>query len=391
MNWNIFKRKEKRTVQNDLVDVEKLERIFGCDFRFSKQFSSKPALALSAFYAGVEIISNALAQMPIEVKSVSTKSKLEQLSLNRIFKKNKMTKFMLIKQVVSDVILYGNGYLYIERATDGMIVGLSYLPGDQVTIYHNDATGEFYFMYKGLKIEDKDILHFYKNTYDGIVGISLLKFASRTIYLSNNAEDAAAEYFSSGLNINAIIHATAPLTQHQARQAVDSMNTLGFDNKPGTGKIRFLPFDLKLEPVSQSAEDAQLTDTRLFNVSDIARFLNIPPAMLLDNNRNTADLNLQFLTQCLAPWIALIEDELNRKLITEDDLYFDMDEKSLLRTDLKSTAEYYDTLVSGGILTIKEVRDLLGFETLEGTDKLIIPYTDIDQNMINKTEQEEEQ
>jgi hypothetical protein len=36
MNWNIFKRKEKRTVQNDLVDVEKLERIFGCDFRFSK-------------------------------------------------------------------------------------------------------------------------------------------------------------------------------------------------------------------------------------------------------------------------------------------------------------------------------------------------------------------
>jgi phage portal protein BeeE len=118
---------------------------------------------------------------------------------------------MLIKQVDSDVILYGNGYLYIERA-DGMIVGLSYLPGDQVTIYHNDATGEFYFMYKGLKIEDKDILHFYKNTYDGIVGISLLKFASRTIYLANSAEDAAAEYFSSGLNINAIIHATAPLT-----------------------------------------------------------------------------------------------------------------------------------------------------------------------------------
>ena len=88
MNFNIFKRKEKRTVQNDLVDVEKLEKIFGCDFRFSKQFSSKPALSLSAFYSGVEIISNAIAQMPIEVKSVSTKSKLEQLSLNRIFKKN---------------------------------------------------------------------------------------------------------------------------------------------------------------------------------------------------------------------------------------------------------------------------------------------------------------
>ena len=381
MNFNIFKRKEKRTVQNDLVDIEKLERIFGTDFKFSKQFSKKPALSLSAFYS----------QMPIEVKSVSTNTKLEQLALNRIFKKNKMTKFMLIKQVVSDVILYGNGYALIEKSTDGMVVGLTYLPGDQVTIYHNEASGEFYFLYKGMKIEDKDILHFYKNTYDGVTGISLLKFANRTIYLANSAEDAAADYFSSGMNINAIIHATAPLTQHQARQAVDSMNTLGLDNTSGTGRIRFLPFDLKLEPISQNAEEAQLTDTRLFNVSDIARFFNIPPAMLLDNNRNTADINLQFLTQCLAPWIALIEEELDRKLIFDDDLYFDLDEKSLLRTDLKSTAEYYNTLVSGGILTIKEVRDLLGFETLEGTDKLIVPYTDTEQNTINKTEQEDEQ
>ena len=72
-------------------------------------------------------------------------------------------------------------------------------------------------MYKGLKIEDKDILHFYKNTYDGIVGISLLKFASRTIYLANSAEDAAAEYFSSGLNINGLLHGKSPMTAHQAK------------------------------------------------------------------------------------------------------------------------------------------------------------------------------
>ena len=382
MNWNIFKRKEKRNVVNDAIDVEKLERIFGTEFSFKRAFSPKSAMSLSAFFAGVELISNALAQMEITVKSVSTKGKLEQIQLNRIFKKNKITKFTLVKQMVSDVLLYGNGYALLEKATDDMIVALTYLPGNEVTIYHNEASGEFYFLYKGLKIEDKDLIHLYKNSYDGICGIPVLKFASRTIYLANSAEDAAADYFSSGLNINGLLHGKSPMTAHQAKQAVESIQSLGLDNSSGTGKLKFIPFDLELEQISQNAEEAQLTDTR---------FLNIPPAMLLDNNRNTADINLQFLTQCLAPWIALIEDEFNRKLVSNDDLYFDMDERDLLRTDLQSTANYYSTLVSGGIMSIGEARDALGLKVLENTDDLIIPYTKIEDNTINKTEQEDEQ
>lgn len=390
----LFKKKEQRNVVNDAVDLEKLERIFGTDFRFARSFSSKSAMSLSVVYSCVELISNALAQMEIQVKSVSTKGKLEQIQLNRIFKKNTITKFNLIKQMISDMLLYGNGYAYIERATDGMIVGLTYLPGDQVTIYYNDITREFYFMYKGLKIEDKDIIHLYKNSYDGITGIPVLKFAARSISLANNAEDSAADYFASGLNINAIIHATAPMTAHQAKQAVDSINTLSFDKQMGTGKIKFLPFDLKLEPISQNAEEAQLTDTRLFNVQDIARFFNIPVSMLLDNTRNTAEINLQFLTQCLAPYIVMIEDELNMKLITNEDLYFDLDERALLRADLQSTANYYQTLVNAGIMSIGEAREALGLKVMEGTDELIIPYTKIEDNTIsdkNNEIQEEEQ
>jgi len=152
--------------------------------------------------------------MEITVKSVSTKGKLEQIQLNRIFKKNKITKFTLVKQMVSDVLLYGNGYALLEKATDGMIVGLTYLPGNEVTIYHNEASGEFYFLYKGLKIEDKDLIHLYKNSYDGICGIPILKFAKRSIFLGNSAEDAAADYFSAGLRIDAILHAKSPMQAH---------------------------------------------------------------------------------------------------------------------------------------------------------------------------------
>lgn len=384
MNWNIFKRKEQRNVQNDAVDIEKLERIFGTEFSFKRPFSSKSAMSLSVVYSCVELISNAIAQMDISVKSVTTKGKLEQIQLNRIFKKNKITKFTLIKNMISDMLLYGNGYAYIERATDGMIVGLTYLPGNDVTIFVNQTNNEFYFMYKGLKLQNEDLIHLYKNSYDGIQGISVLKFASRSIYLANSAEDAAGDYYASGLNINGLLHARNPMTAHQAKQAVESIQSLGFgDNTPGNSKLKFIPFDLELEKISQNAEESQLVDTRLFNVQDIARFFNIPVSMLLENTRNTAEINLQFLTQCLAPYIVMIEDELNMKLITNEDLYFDLDERALLRADLQSTANYYQTLVNAGIMSIGEAREALGLKVMEGTDELIIPYTKIEDNTIS--------
>lgn len=75
-------------------------------------------------------------------------------------------------------------------------------------------------------------------------------------------------------------------------------------------------------------------------MADIARFFNIPISLLTDNNQNAESVMLQFLTFCLNPYIVIIEDEINRKLITVDDLYFDLDERAILRTDLKSTALY---------------------------------------------------
>ena len=65
--------------------------------------------------------------MDINVKSKETKTRLTQIALQKVFQNNKLTKFNLIKNMVSDMLLHGNGYAKIERATDGTVVGLSYL------------------------------------------------------------------------------------------------------------------------------------------------------------------------------------------------------------------------------------------------------------------------
>jgi HK97 family phage portal protein len=139
---------------------------------------------------------------------------------------------------------------------------------------------------------------------------------------------------------------------------------------------------LKLEPLSYTADDAALIETRTFNVEDIARFFNIPVSLLTENNQNAEAVMLQFLTQTLSPYIVLFEDELNRKLIHDDDFYFDFDERALIRVDMKSTAMYLKTLVESAIISVNEARELLGLPLKEDGDTLSRPYTDVQQNLV---------
>ena len=51
--------------------------------------------------------------------------------------------------------------------------------------------------------------------------------------------------------------------------------------------------------------------------------------------------------------------------------------------DKKTEATYYSTMVNNGLMTRAEVREKLGLKFIEGSDKLVVPFTDINQNTIN--------
>ena len=102
------------------------------------------------------------------------------------------------------------------------------------------------------------MIHIYKAALPhGRAGLSILSDAKRSIDLADSAEDSALDFFSSGLNMNAIIHATQPMSQHQGEQAVKSMNgSLGMNTRGKAGVLKFLPFDLKLEPLTNTLKDS---------------------------------------------------------------------------------------------------------------------------------------
>ena len=356
--------------------------------------SNVAALKLSAVYAALSLISNSIATMPIRVKQrkENQQTTVENHPVQKLFYNMLQTKHTVIKQLVVDLYLYGNAFMYIKRK-DGKPEKLIYLQHGDVQIdYKKEQELVQYNVCNHNSVpklvKQEDMLHFARDTKDGIIGRPITCFASDIIDLSGFTQNAAKDYFGSGCNLTGILQFKRPLKPGQQEQIRSQwMQIHGSGTSGGLG---VLEGDSEYIPISQNSSDSQMLETREFNITEIARYFNINPVLLGDlshSSYNTIeDANIEFIQRTLLPIINLLEEEINRKLITNQKQYIDIDETELLKGDKKTLAEYYSTLVSNGIITIDECREQLGFNAFNDgySNKILIPYTKISDNVINQ-------
>lgn len=353
------------------------------------------ATSLSAFFSAMELISNSIAQLPIEVRKNEEIDKTHPL--NFVFKNMLISKFTFMKMIVTDMILHGNAFAYIERAKDGTPIRLIYCEFGSVNINYNHSAQTLYyninFVRKG-RIEPCDVLHFIKNSNNGVNGRSLISYANLVLNLAKATDKAASKYYSSGCALQGAltIKGTRKNSKEQARQAFEMTH-----GEAGSGLV-ILDDDMTYTPISSNSKDSQMLEARTFNVKEVARYFNINPILLGDNTgagySSIEQANVEYVTHTLQPYVSLIEEELNRKLIKPSEygiVTINLDENYLLKGDKSATATYLNTLVNSGIISRNEARKMLGMKAIEGGDEYIIPYTNIEQNTItdNKTKNED--
>lgn len=350
--------------------------------------------SLSAFYAAMELISNSVAQLPILVKRNNKVDNNHPINL--LFKNGLISKFNFMKMLITDVIQYGNAYAYIERADDGTPINLIYCEHGTVSVSYNKNRQEVYYQIpfiKRNKIEQVDVIHLYKDSRDGINGISLPAYANEVIRLSKATDKAASKYYSSGCALQGAltIKGARKDAKEQARQAFAATH-----GDKGNGLV-ILDDDMTYQPLSSNANDSQMIEARTFNVAEIARFFNINPLLLGDNSgANFSSIeaaNIEFVSHTLQPYISMIEDEFNRKLVKpseSDAIFIDIDEKFLQKGDMNTTADYLTKLTSNGIISTNEAREHLGMTPVDGGDECRIPYTKIEDNNLNKSNEDGE-
>ena len=407
MKWyNFFRSKKQNRLSSNLSIIEQRnmlnfdQQVHGSLGIMNYMNNRIPAVSLSSVFAAIEIISNSLAELPLNVKTKEENKStiLRNHPLYNIFDNCVLTKYMLIKMLVTDMLLYGDGVAYIERLSDGTPINLVYCPHGTYSIMYNETTRDLYYLIPSVrvgKIEPIDVIHILKNSSNGVQGRGILFYADPTLKLASYTEKAAADYFSSGMHVSGILTTEDTRTPLSAskREAIRESWRQGHGPN-GTG-ICVLEGSLKYQPVSSNSKDAQLLESRLFNLQDIARFFNINPVLLGDlshSSYSTIEASLlEFVTHTLYPYITLIENELKRKLIkpSEKNLYIDLDAGFILKSDKSSQASYLNTLKQAGIITTNEAREQLGLNPIEGGDKLMVAYTDVNQNIIGTQDEKE--
>lgn len=384
-NLNLFKRSNTNASQ-----VE--ERSFtGAEISLNSLLdNSGPVTSLSAVYAAVEMISNALAELPILIRVEGIVDGGHPY--NHLFCNNLMSKYVLIKQLVWDIlIMNGNAFLYIRRDSRGVPKELIYCKPADTQIMYNESTRDLYYLNQKVakgRIEPKDMIHLYKNSQDGINGRSIISYAKKVFDLSKYTDATASNYYQSGCNLNGILTITGNPSQDEVEKI--RMNWKRLHGADGNSGLAILKGNMNYQSIGQSAAESQMLEARLFNVSEIARFFNISPVLLGDLTKSSYSTieaaQLEFVQHTLYPFIVMFEEELNRKLCHRSNVRIDFDESFLIKSDKAVQANYLNTLVSGGIMSINEARASLGLNPIEGGYKVIIPFTDISQNTIGETE-----
>lgn len=393
--------------RRDAIPTIEPQAVDGVGLSFLNTATSKiDSISISAVFAAIEIISNSIAEIPIEVKTKKENdvTVVSDHPIYEMLNSSIQTKFMMMKLLIVDMLVEGNGFAYIDRDKTGRPIRLIYCPRKSVTINYNENTRKLLYQCTKIKkgyIEPIDMIHLIKNTEDGVKGRGILSYARWTLDLAKATEEAAHGYFEGKCHVAGILSTDVQrLTQQQRNDIRAAWREA--HGKNGSG-MAVLEAGMQYHPVSSNSKDAQLLETRLFNLQDVARFFNISPVLLGDlthSSYSTIEASLlEFVTHTLWPYITLIENEFTRKLIlpSEKGLYIDLDDNYIIKSDKSSQAEYLTKLTSNGIITINEARKQLGLNPIDGGDILSIPYTNIDQNTIggqkakNKSEEQEDE
>ena len=295
--------------------------------------------------------------------------------------------------MLSAKLLHGNAYARIIRPSiySNQIIGLEWLHPRRVTVmrkdgqliymvqadlYNNDASHEQAKVYL-----PADMLHIPGPGFNGLIGMSQIRYVLRnSAGIALAADQYSADFFQNGARADfAITHPGNPTKEQR-----DAIRESWAERHNGLGKNHLpalLAGGMDIKELTMNAEDTQLIATRQFQVGDIARIFGIPPHMIGLTDQNTSwgtgveQMSLGFRKYTLAPHLAELEQELNRKVWPVRSRYLiEFDPTDLERGDYKTRTDAYRSALGRAgeqsWMTPNEVRKSENMAPIDGGDKL---------------------
>lgn len=344
------------------------------------------SLTISAWWAGICLVSNAMASMPLEVwrkNKAGGEDLADQHPVHHCLTVSNNgwqvpSTFKSLAQ--GSLFLSGNFCADASRNVYGQVEKLTaWLP--QYTHFGVDGSNEPMYGVTGVIpqvgvvipttgrnmtvtpqwLPHSEFVHLKNFSTDGYLGLSTLHAARAGLSQSLAQQRFGQRMFEKGRPAG-FFTKDGNLSKEQREVLKDEWKEMN-EGPLNAFNVGILANGIDWKSMGYTADDAQYLQNLQHGVREVARWLQIPVPLLGDMTNSSdgkiVELMLYFLQHTIVPWIVRWEEELNLKLFTprERPKYkarFDI--KAFLRGDILTTAKVNEMNVRNGLETIDDIR-----------------------------------
>lgn len=337
--------------------------------------------------ACVRLVCGAVANLPLHIKRRVDANVREDLSDDPLWgvlrrrPNSWQTPSQFRRMMQAHVLLRGNAYAMIVRSR-GQVIALHPLDPDRMkTEQADDLTLTYKYQRRDGRIvvlAQRDVFHLVGMTLDGVNGVSPITYARETIGLSMAQERHGSTTFKNSARPSMVLSHPSkigPEGKNHLKASLDQYRA-GAESE---GKALILEEGMTASPLSMTAEDAQWIESRKFSRTDIAMFFGVPPHMIGDTEKSTSwgtgieQQSIGFVTYTLEDHLTTWEESINRDLVTASDVYARFNRQALVRGDIKTRKEFYQSMLQWGVMNPNEVRALEDMNPRDGGETYYDP------------------
>lgn len=335
---------------------------------------------LSSVVRGVKLISEDIARLPIDVYRLGANDETPVADGASDLLTREANPYQSGREwrawMVATSILRGSAYSYIQRDAGGNAVALWPLLSGRVTAVWSGWQLEPAWLLDGRNVDPFELIILMSgpgNLNNPYLCDSPLVKCAPSMSLAVMQERVATAIAASGRVGKISITHPGTLSQTAKTDLLDAYSRKHMSPE-GASRPLVLDENVKVEQVGAGAIQG-LLDERRFAIMEVARALSIPPQMLFQGDAGALtsqiEMQRQYVETTVSPWCARFADAMNRKLLSPGRaLRFDY--HSLMRGNLRDTAQSLKDLAQTGAVTVNDAREMLGLpqDTARGNEPI---------------------
>lgn len=341
----------------------------------------------STYTKCINLYADNIAKLPILIKKNTEKGDIDANNFYlyerlRLRPNPSMNAFECIKALVAMNKHYGSAGLYIDYDKKGLIKGLypvkiNQFIVDNAGLIKSTKENKVLVNFTCGDVEgnclEKDIIILRDNSIDGISFKNTKSYIRDSIDTNIKAQKYQAQLFSNGLTNKIVVQLTSDIKEEKELRKIQTK----FDKMYSTnGRIFTMPAGYNVSDLNLSLADSQFAELKIIGKKDITSAIGVPYS-LIDKGSLTEEETIAFLSNAIIPIITALEQEMDWKLLTEDErkagykIRFNVN--AMLRTTPLTQSIIIDRYLRNGAYSLNDAKKILGVPLVDGGDAVTLP------------------